>query len=307
MSAVRKPKAKSSRARVHELSLNQINDATELQPRKEMDLDTLRDYSNAWLDGSEFPPVDVFFDGEVYWLADGFYRVRSARKANLDSIKATVRDGDKRDALLFAAGANATHGVRRTSEDKRKAVLTLLDDAEWCLWSDVEIAKACRVSTGTVSRLRSGSPGVRGHDVRARINADGSVKFTPTPTAPDGVPTATFKRPPVMMSQAEIHDKFVRRIVNHLKKTEEQVVKDFPYAFGTVDIATASTIYAFTITTSASQLYAVVGRLLVARQLINPSATITIVGHFPYSVGQLIAVLRDMNVCCETPEQVLAR
>ncbi len=307
MSAVRKPKPRAQRNRVHELSLNQITDATELQPRKEMDLDTLREYSNAWLEGAEFPPVDVFFDGEVYWLADGFYRVRSARKANLDAIKATVRDGDKRDALLFAAGANATHGVRRTTEDKRKAVLVLLDDPEWCLWSDVEIAKACRVSTGTVSRLRAGSPGVRGHNVQARVGSDGAIKFTPTPTLPEGVPAATFRRPAVMMSQAEVHDKFVRRIVNHLKRTEEQVIKDMPYAFGSVDIATATTIYAFIVATSASHLYAIVGRLMVARQLINPTASITIIGHYPYSVGELIAVLRDMNVSCETPEQILAR
>ncbi len=110
-----------------------------------------------------------------------------------------------------------------------------------------------------------------------------------------------------MMSQAEIHEKFVRRIVNHLKKTEAEVIKDFPYAFGSLDIATKDTLYTFTVATSASQLYQVIGRLLVARQLVNPAAAITIIGHFPYSVGELIAVLRGLNVYCETPEQVLAR
>lgn len=37
----------------------------------------------------------------------------------------------KRDALLHAAGANDAHGIRRTSKDKRKAVMALLTDEEW--------------------------------------------------------------------------------------------------------------------------------------------------------------------------------
>ncbi len=41
------------------------------------------------------------------------------------SAAADVRTGTKRDAILFSVGANATHGTRRTNEDKRRAVMTL--------------------------------------------------------------------------------------------------------------------------------------------------------------------------------------
>jgi len=46
------------------------------------------------------------------------------------------------------------NGLRRTNEDKRKAVLTLLNDAEWAKWSDREIARRCGVNHELVSRLR---------------------------------------------------------------------------------------------------------------------------------------------------------
>jgi hypothetical protein len=39
------------------------------------------------------------------------------------------------------SGANAAHGYRRTSEDKRRAVMTLLDDPIWAHWNNMEIAR----------------------------------------------------------------------------------------------------------------------------------------------------------------------
>ncbi|WP_082378548.1 ParB/RepB/Spo0J family partition protein [Propionispora sp. 2/2-37] len=51
-------------------------------------------------------------------------------------------------------GANASHGLRRTNADKRKAVMMLLQDEEWSKWSNVKIAEQCCVSDMTVGRLR---------------------------------------------------------------------------------------------------------------------------------------------------------
>lgn len=57
-------------------------------------------------------------------------------------------------AVPFSVGANATHGKQRTNADKRKAVLTLLADAEWNGWSDREIARRTLTSHGFVASLR---------------------------------------------------------------------------------------------------------------------------------------------------------
>lgn len=74
-----------------------------------------------------------------------------AKKASID---AEVREGGLRDAVLFSVGANGAHGLQRTREDKRNAVLVLLNDEEWSKWSDREIARRCCVGADMVGRLR---------------------------------------------------------------------------------------------------------------------------------------------------------
>ena len=71
-------------------------------------------------------------------------------------IWATCEDraGSLRDTILHSAGANATHGLRRSNADKRRAVLLLLEDEEWSRWSNSEIARRCVVSDKTVASLR---------------------------------------------------------------------------------------------------------------------------------------------------------
>ena len=49
----------------------------------------------------------------------------------LAKISADVREGSRRDAILYAVGANASHGLKRTNRDKRNAVMVLLKDPEW--------------------------------------------------------------------------------------------------------------------------------------------------------------------------------
>ena len=100
-----------------------------------------------------FPPIVVFYDGETHWLGDGFHRVAAA-STRRTVIPADLRDGTRRDAILYAAGANANHGLRRTGADKRRAVEVLLRDEEWGQWSNTEIARRCQVSEGTVRTLR---------------------------------------------------------------------------------------------------------------------------------------------------------
>src|SRR5690606_24706601 len=124
------------------------------QPRAEMDAVVIADYADAMREGATFPPVVAFYDGAAYWLADGFHRAEAARVAGLDSIAADVRQGTRRDAVLYSVGANAAHGLRRTNADKRRAVLALLDDDEWGRWSDGEIARRANVSQPFVSKLR---------------------------------------------------------------------------------------------------------------------------------------------------------
>lgn len=107
-------------------------------------------------DIDELPPVVVYYDGIDRWLADGFHRVAAHERAGKLLIKAEVRAGTRREAVLAAVSANrgAGFGLIRTSADKRRAVETLLRDEEWSTWSDREIARRAGVGHSFVSVVR---------------------------------------------------------------------------------------------------------------------------------------------------------
>lgn len=129
-----------------------------LQSRAEINEQTIEDYSDAIKQGDEFPPVLTYFDGISYYLTDGYHRYHAHKKAGKAGIICEVVNGTFTDAVLRATSVNSKHGMRRTYADKRKAVMTLLDDFEWSQWSNSEIARHCGVSHTFVASLRdSGS------------------------------------------------------------------------------------------------------------------------------------------------------
>jgi uncharacterized ParB-like nuclease family protein len=115
---------------------------------------TVASYAEDLKAGASFPPIRVYHDGTEYHLADGFHRVEAARQIGRDVILAEVLQGTSRDAILAACAANATHGLRRTNEDKRRAITAMLTDPEWAVWSDRAIAKACAVDHKSVAKVR---------------------------------------------------------------------------------------------------------------------------------------------------------
>jgi hypothetical protein len=129
------------------------------QPRDHVSSAVATAYAEDMRDGAAFPPVIVYFDGAAYWLADGFHRVMAVELIGGHEIDAEVRQGTRRDAILFSVGANAQHGYRRSNDDKRRVVRMLLDDPEWAAWSDREIARRCYVGADMVGRMRP-SPSV---------------------------------------------------------------------------------------------------------------------------------------------------
>ena len=114
----------------------------------------MTEYGLSLIGGAVFPPVVVFYDGAEYWLADGFHRRAAFERTNQRDILAHVEQGTRRDAMLYAVGANANHGLRRTNADKQRAIDTLLRDEEWRTWSDSEIARRVGVDHKTVGGRR---------------------------------------------------------------------------------------------------------------------------------------------------------
>src|SRR3546814_17520988 len=94
-------------------------------------------------------------------------------------IHADIRSGTRRDAVLFSVGANFSHGLRRSNEDKRASVKTLIEDAEWSQWSDRQIAAACGVSHPFVAAIRA--PKAAGRQQANRLRSAGGVESASTP------------------------------------------------------------------------------------------------------------------------------
>lgn len=140
------------------LALDLIRADERCQPRATFDTELVNQYAEAMAAGDTFPPVKAFFDGADHFLADGFHRYHAAKSLGLVEIDADVSEGTLRDAVLYSCSANAAHGWRRTNDDKRRAVLRLLNDPEWRRWSDREIARRCLVSDKTVASLRPAPP-----------------------------------------------------------------------------------------------------------------------------------------------------
>lgn len=128
-----------------------------LQSRVEINEDAVSEYAASIQDGDQFPPVLVYFDGVHFYLTDGYHRYHAHKRAGKVSIQCEVVNGTLRDAIFHSTAVNAKHGMRRSYADRRKSVMTLLEDFEWSMKSNTEIAKHCGVSVSFVSNLRNSS------------------------------------------------------------------------------------------------------------------------------------------------------
>ncbi|MBR8838615.1 MAG: ParB-like nuclease domain-containing protein, partial [Stigonema ocellatum SAG 48.90 = DSM 106950] len=146
---------------VEYLGLDEIRRDGGTQPRSAINLQHIKLLEDQMEEGQQLEPVIVFYDGEFYWLADGFHRWYAHRNQQEEAIACIIHQGANRDAVLYSVGANADHkpALPRSREDKRRAVMTLLNDQEWKEWSDREIARQCKVHHNTVSKIRASLTG----------------------------------------------------------------------------------------------------------------------------------------------------
>jgi len=160
------------------LKLDQIRLDGGTQPRAVLSQDVINEYADLMRSGVLFPPVTVFFDGSDYWLADGFHRIGAARQiSSSGNIEVEVHQGTRRDAVLCSVGANAAHGLPRTNEDKRRAVLALLNDTEWGSWPVPKVAEACHVSERYVFKLKQEHPHLLHNAVDSKTVTRGGTTY----------------------------------------------------------------------------------------------------------------------------------
>lgn len=150
---------------IAEIVLSKIRLDGGAQCRAELDEDHIAELREVLRENGQFDkPISVVYDGKDYIPFDGYHRIAAyfaeweeSNHKKFGAIYAEVVPGTLRDAQLLACGANAKHGLKRTVNDKRRAVLRLLGDEEWSRWSNSEIARRCAVDESTVRKYRGDS------------------------------------------------------------------------------------------------------------------------------------------------------
>jgi len=123
------------------------------QTRARINEDIIEEYAADMKAGAAFPPLVVFHDGKDYWLGDGFHRWGAAMALNLDSIECEIRQGTLADAQWFSFSANKANGMRRSNDDKARAVKSALRHCKGDR-SDSDIARHVGVVHDTVAKYR---------------------------------------------------------------------------------------------------------------------------------------------------------
>ena len=154
------------------------------QCRAEMNQDVIVDYSERMSAGDEFPPIEVFGTRKKCWIGDGWHRVLASRENGDKTIAANLHPGGRTEAIKHALNANATHGLKRSNADKRRAVEVAL--AELPKLSNVALAEMCGISDKTVAAVRDA---VSLGNSEPRTGRDGktypATRRTPTTPATD--------------------------------------------------------------------------------------------------------------------------
>lgn len=140
------------------IGINDVTISNDFQMRQRLSSSTVDEYAELIAD-ADIPwpfdkPCKVYRVNDELILVDGFHRVAAVVQSGEDQIFALIINGSKTDALKAALSANITHGLRRSNDDKRRAVTIALADATLSKWSDRKLAELCGVSDMFVGKQR---------------------------------------------------------------------------------------------------------------------------------------------------------
>lgn len=188
---------------------------TGTQARAGVNSDVIDEYAEAMAEQESegcwsFAPPVVFDAGNgKYYIGDGWHRLLALRKIGKLRADVMVFPGGRKYAVLYACGANASHGLRRSMADKIRAITLMATDPEWEDATVKAIGEACRVCRNLVAKVLK-NLGVqketqvtksRNQDARRDIDtvrkdrAAKDVDYAEPDETPDESPKDTFTPP----------------------------------------------------------------------------------------------------------------
>lgn len=116
---------------------------------------TVEQYREVLQSGGELPPIKLIWDGQRYYLADGFHTLEAHKLEGYHTIAAHVYEGNKRDVPVLGAWGNRSHGLAMSAPDRKRAIEMILNEPDHRAWSDRKVARIVGCHPRTVSRVRS--------------------------------------------------------------------------------------------------------------------------------------------------------
>ena len=102
------------------IPISSIAKRAEWQVRSGLDKGAVRRYQDAYIAGSNMPPVRLAKTENALFVIDGWHRLAAAGRAGLDMIDATIEAASSAEAAWLAAEANLCHGVPLKRGEHRK-------------------------------------------------------------------------------------------------------------------------------------------------------------------------------------------
>jgi hypothetical protein len=188
------------------------------QGRVSLNQSVVEEYAELTRVGTEFPPVRVWFDGDNYWLSDGFQRVVAAEISGVAKISAEVFLGSLEDARWDCYAANSCHGVRRSRADLEAIIVRTLEHPKASRLSNREISRHLNIPESTLRRWRKCSSAPRGADtIRTAVRA-GQTYSIETANIMKGAERRRITRPSLDSLRSEFNN------IKHLASPEGQLL-----------------------------------------------------------------------------------
>ncbi|MBN1123360.1 MAG: ParB-like nuclease domain-containing protein [Sedimentisphaerales bacterium] len=216
-----------------QLPLSQISYNQGTQFRKDGDPKVQEEYAALMQEGVVFPPIEVVFDGQHYYLWDGFTRYFAATEIGAETIACHITKGSLRDAQILACSANKTNGQPRSTQTKRHIIEFLLADEVWGKKTQDEIATHVGVTRGYVTRIAGEN---KRHGVSDNVTSNDigvSDSITPNSTKKSSISAHKQGKRTTQKSKADKKEKKVL-----LDKVGKPVPKHLVAVFEGVDVIT---------------------------------------------------------------------